>query len=191
MAYKHKYIIRDPKNKNEFIFVDDKIEREKTENTIREMNQNSNLGFDLLNAYNKNVRKNTPKEWGDGYWIDNYMSIDYHGDNIILTFSGYPHDEVSGCFLTDIEFSSNKYNVFGIKTGDNISVSRKILKSQGFEKIKNYAMKWVKNVYKKNDLYILLITDHDNKYDNKNGNKAKIERIIVRVKTFYLGNRIY
>jgi len=124
MNLKHKYIIRDPKNKGLFIFIDDTVQREKTENTIREMNHNSNLGFDLLTPYNKNIRKNASKKLDDGYWIDNYMSYDYHGDNIILTFSGYPHDEAS-YFLTDIEFTSNKYNVFGIKPGDDISISKK------------------------------------------------------------------
>ncbi|MDR2923492.1 MAG: hypothetical protein LBU85_09155 [Treponema sp.] len=90
---KHKYIIRDPKNRGLFIFIDDTGQREKTENTIREMNYNSNLGFDLLTPYNRIIRKYAPKKLGKGCWIDNYMSKDYHGDNIILTFSGYPHDE--------------------------------------------------------------------------------------------------
>jgi hypothetical protein len=178
---KHKYVIRDPQNKKMFIFIDDIGQREKTENTIREMNQNSNLGFCLLTPYNKIIRKNAPKKWGAGYWIDNYMSIDYHGDNIILTFSGYPHDEVSATFLTDITFTSNKYNVFGIKTGDDISISKKILKNQGFEK------KRAENIYKKNDLCILLTTGYG--YDNVD--KTKIGEITVRVETFYLGNRIY
>jgi hypothetical protein len=144
------------------------------------MNHNSNLGFDLLTPYNKNIRKNASKKWGNGYWIDNYMSIDYHGDNIILTFSGYPHDE-AGCFLTDTTFTSNKYNVFGIKPGDGISISKKMLKKQGFEKKRG------KNAYKKNDLYILLTSEYD--YDNED--KAKIGEITVKVETFYLGNNIY
>jgi hypothetical protein len=180
MYSKHKYVIRDPKNRGVFIFIDDTSQREKTENTIREMNQNSNLGFDLLTPYNKNIRKNAPKKCGNGYWIDNYMSIDYHGDNVILTFSGYPHDEVSDCFLTDITFTSNKYNVFGIKPGDDVFISKKTLKNHGFGRK-------AKNVYKKTDLYILLTTEHD--CDNED--KAKIGKIAVRVKTFYLGNRMY
>ena len=55
MNIKHKYIINDPKDRG-FIFIDDKIQREKTENTIREMNLSSHLGYDFLSPCEKIIK---------------------------------------------------------------------------------------------------------------------------------------
>jgi len=183
MDSKNEFIKKDKNNKNVFLYNEFRINREKTEISIREMNQNSNLGFDLLHLYNENIRKNTPKEWGNGQWIDNYTSIDFNCDGISYIFSGYPHDEVDDYFLTEINFSSNKFNIFGIKPGNDIFNSENILINLGFEKVNHYFMDWVENVYKKNDLYILLLAEYDS--------KINISSINVKVETYNLGNRIY
>jgi len=173
---KHKYIIKSPKGRG-FIFIDDKIQREKIENTIREMNLNSYLGYNLLSPYSNEIIKNIKKE--NRKYIDNYMSNDYHGNGIMWIFSGYPHDE-SPSYLTEISFTSNNYNIFGFKPGDNIINLIELLKKQKFRKIANRADNSTETIYKKNDLYIILYHDDET-----------IIKIIVRVRTFYLGNNLY
>ena len=192
---KHKYIIEE--SKGVFVFVDDKRQREKTENTIKIMNQNSNLGYNLLSPHDNKIKNRIIRKGIKN--IDNYMSNDYYGDGIQWIFSGYPHDECK-LFLTEISFTSNKYNVFGIKPNDNIYDSKKILENYGYKITKEHTYSWIENVYKKNDLYILLITKYDSnkKFSqikecklDKNEEQTKIIQIIIEVDTLYLGNMIY
>ena len=137
------------------------------------------------------------------------MSNDYYGDGILWIFSSYPHDEGSHSFITHIEFTSIKYDIFGIKPGDNISNSKKILEKKGFKNKGHYIKKGYTNVFSKGDLYLTLITDYDNELSErevlkniKGIDKKYIEaeilkdnqiirEIKIEVKTFYLGNRIY
>jgi hypothetical protein len=153
----------------ENVFLDDPVKREITEKAIAELNQNSYLGYDFLSPWDENIKEKIQIEC-NGNWIQNYMSRDYYGDNIKWIFSGYPHDECSS-FLTEVSFSSNKYNVFGIKPGDDISNALDILKSLGFEN------------NKRGDLQI--------SFDPHDENNSEIEKITIEVKTYYLGNRLY
>ena len=194
-----------PYDKNKFI--DNKNKRRITEDAVRELNQNSNVGYNLLCLYDEAIIEKIEKECKE--YVDNYMSSDYYGEEILWKFSGYPHDEVSDSFLTEIKFTSAKYDVVGIKTGDNISNSKTILEKKGFENRGRYVKNNIKNVFVKGDLYISLITDYDielshqktfknKKSMDKDINEEKISQdniiinsIEIEVKTFYLGNRIY
>ena len=196
-------MVSDGKN----IFIDNKSKRKITESAVKELNQNSNLGYNLLCLYEDDLIKRIKKECKE--YVGNYMSNDYYGDGILWVFSGYPHDEVSDSFLTEINFTSTKYNIFGIKPGDNISNSKKILENMGFENKGHYIKKGYTNVFSKGDLYITLTTDYDNELSqrevlkNVKGIDKKIiegeilkdnqiiKNIEIEVKTFYLGNRIY
>ena len=198
---KREFIIKDSNGKN--VFIDNKRQRKITENAVREMNQNSNLGYNLLSLHEDNIIKKECKEY-----VDNFMSNDYYGNDILWVFSGYPHDEAAS-FLTNIVFSSTKYDVFGIKPGDNISNSKIILEEMGFINKGHYVKKSCTNVFSKGDLYISLITDYDNELSqryvlkNINGIDKKfiegeilkdnmiIKNIEIEVQTFYLGNREY
>jgi len=159
--------------------MDNKEKRQITENAVKEMNQNSNLGYDLLSLYEDSIIEKINKECKN--YVNNYMSDDYYGNGISWIFSGYPHDE-SPNFLTYIEFNSIEYNVFGIKPGDNISDSKNILEKMGFENKGHYSKKNRANVFSKGDLYISLITKNDN---------LIIENIEIEARTFYLGNKLY
>jgi hypothetical protein len=155
----------------ENVSSDDPIKKEITEMAIFELNKNSYFGYDFLSLWDENIDEKIKKEC-NGKKIQNYMSYDYYGDDIIWIFSGYPNDECS-YFLTNISFSSNKYNVFGIKPGDDISISLDKIKELGFEP-------------NKGDLYISFKPQI---IDNKI--YSTIGTIIIEVKTYYLGNRIY
>ena len=181
MYLRHKYTIKDPKNSNLFVFNDNIEKRKDTENTIKDMNINSNLGFDLLSPYEDEVIEKLEKCSDE--CIDNYMSNDYYADGITWIFSGYPHDESSD-FLTEIIVVSNKYNVYGIKVGDNISSSINTLKKINFKKIEE---KDFEHKYCKNDLSITFITRNRENLSQKD----IITEIIIYVKTWYLGNFIY
>ncbi|MDR0444209.1 MAG: hypothetical protein LBH44_12480 [Treponema sp.] len=155
----------------ENVFVDDPVQRKITEDAILELNQKSYFGYDFLIPLDKNIKEKLQIEC-NGNWITNFMSNDYYGDNITWTFSGYPYDECS-FFLTQIDFSSTQYHVFGIKPGDDMQTSLKVLSNFGFEQSKG-------------DLSIQL------KHHSKdNSDHSKIGTITVNVKTGYLGNRIY
>jgi len=202
---KCEFIIEDSNGTNKFI--DNKKLRKITENAVKEINQNSNLGYDLLSLYEDNLISKIKEECKE--YVDNYMSNDYYGDGILWVFSGYPHDEAPNSFLTEIRFTSTKYDVFGIKPGDNILNSKKIMEKMGFKNSKKYIKKGYTNVFFNGDLYIFLITDYDEelsmrvvledvKGTDKNFNKEEIlidntiiKNIEIKVQTYYLGNMIY
>ena len=178
----HKYVVKSLFG--EYVFVDNPIQRAKTENAIRELNQSSFIGYDFLSPYDETIKEKIQEGCING--LMNFMSIDFYGDGIKWIFSGYPHDE-SSYFLTNISFSSNKYHVFGITPGDDIFSAMALLESQGFGLAKDAEQEWLEKDFAKGDLFITLkpLIDYDN------NDYSKIQTIVVGVRTFYLGNRLY
>jgi len=167
-----------------FAFVDDPVQREKTENAVQEMNENSWLGYNLLSPHDDNVRGMIQREC-NGNWINNYMSVDYSGEGIQWIFAGYPHDECP-YFLVQTSFSSNKYNVFGIKPGDDVLSSMKVLEDHGFELEED-----MRKIYTKGDLCITLLPSRPPMIGYEQDDYTKIHTVDIKVRTFYLGNRTY
>jgi hypothetical protein len=81
---RHEFIV---KNRNGFYFNDDKILRKKTEEAIKELNENSFLIFKLLCPYNEAIIKEMKTLCKET--VENYMSEDFYADGM-YKHSNYP-----------------------------------------------------------------------------------------------------
>ena len=117
--------------------------------------------------------------------LDNYMSTDFSDTDVFFSYYGYPNDESDHC-LGEIKLLTNKYNILGVTVGDNMKES--------ISKIEKYGFKLEES---KNDLVatleykdITITIDADVATYVENGDN-KIETIKIKIKSEYLGNRIY
>lgn len=133
---------------------------------ISKINKNSNIPKSFLTDF-------TGEEIHGIKYINNYMSKDY-----TLVFAGYSDDE-SNLKLVTIKLRSNKYNILGIKTGDNVYDVEKIIKKYGFieEEIDKLICRY-KN-------------DEKNVKIEFRVHEGIIYEVTFKINTNYLGNRIY
>lgn len=138
---------------------------------ISKINENSNIPIPFLTDF-------TGEKISGINYINNYMSKDYICDDYTLVFAGYPDDE-SNLKLVTIKLRSNKYNILGIKTGDNICDAEKIIKKYGF--IEEESDKLICR-YKNDEQNVKMeFRVHD----------GIIFEVTFKINTNYLGNRIY
>ncbi len=155
-----------------YVFVPNQELTTKMNVLIKNINDNSVLPMNLLTAFD------ATKVPSNGKFIRNYMSLDYYYDNYELKFAGYPTDESDFC-LTNIEFETDKYNLFGVTVGNSKDNVVNILHSFGFSEMPE----------KCSQSYLCF-----GNLDVRIGVHFKdnvVVRIIVSVATYYLGNRMY
>lgn len=139
---------------------------------VQSINDNSTLPMNLLAMFEA---ARVPEH---GKFIRNYMSLDYYYDDFEIKFAGYPTDESDFC-LTNIEFEIDTYNLLGITIGNAKKQVIKTLNSFGFEKMPE---KCSKDYLCFCNLDVRIgVTLKDN----------VVNRVVVSVATYYLGNRMY
>lgn len=155
-----------------YVFVSNQTLTNQMNSLIKTINDNSTLPMNLLTTFDA-IR--VPE---GGKFIRNYMSLDYYYDDYEIKFSGYPTDE-SNFHLTNIEFETNKYNLFGITVGSSKDNVINTLHLFGFTEMPE---KCSQNYLCFGNLDVRIGVHFK---DNVVG------RIAVSVATYYLGNRIY
>ena len=138
---------------------------------ISKINENSNIPIPFLTDF-------TGEKISGINYINNYMSKDYICDDYTLVFEGYPDDE-SKLRLVTIKLRNSKYNIIGIKTGDNVCDVEKIIKKYGFIE---------EDIY--NTLYRYK-NDEQNVSIEFRINNGIIYEVTFKINTKCLGNRIY
>ena len=139
---------------------------------VQSINDNSTLPMNLLAMFEA---ARVPEH---GKFIRNYMSLDYYYDDFEIKFAGYPTDESDFC-LTNIEFETSEYNVFGVTVGSSKNNVVNTLQSFGFAEIPE----------KCSQSYLCL-----GNLDVRIGVHFKdnvVVRMVISVATYYLGNRMY
>ena len=139
---------------------------------VQSINDNSTLPMNLLAMFEA---ARVPEH---GKFIRNYMSLDYYYDDFEIKFSGYPTDESDFC-LTNIEFETSEYNLFGVTVGSSKDNVVNTLHSFGFTEMPE----------KCSQSYLCF-----GNLDVRIGVHLKdnlVVRIVISVATYYLGNRIY
>ena len=63
--------------------------------------------------------------------IANYTSFDYYGKDYVLCFCGFPTDEDS-YFLTEITWTGEQYDLFGVRVGDDPAKAMETIQAQGY-----------------------------------------------------------
>ncbi len=114
--------------------------------TAEEINQNSGLPMALLTPHDE-VRESLQLDEGMEY-VPNFMSFDYYADNYMLSFSGFPTDK-DASLLTEIRFSGNGYDIYGVKISDSPASAAQTFTDHGYSE--NSA-----NVFSKDDVTIVL-----------------------------------
>ena len=136
------------------------------------INDNSVLPMNVLTTFDA-IR--VPE---GGKFIRNYMSLDYYYNDYEIKFAGYPTDE-SNFHLTNIEFETSKYNLFGITVGNAKADIIKTLCLFGFTEMPE---KCSKNYLCFGNLDVRIgVHFKDN----------VVVRMVISVATYYLGNRMY
>ncbi|MDD3401844.1 MAG: hypothetical protein PHQ72_00610 [Hespellia sp.] len=165
----HQYIIQ---GEHGYEFHDDTDKREKTELAVKDINNLSNLPCKLLGRYSKQL-ENKLTEKGYGI-LNNFMSVDFESADATIICSGYPHDEAKDSVIM-IRYTSNKYDVLGVKIGMILEEAIHILESYGYHKENDDGESYWEN----NDVQIYV------------DGELFVEGLRVDVVTYYLGNRIY
>ncbi len=117
------------------------------EENIKEVNENSYMGIDLLQDSGLSEEKS--KEYGMDY---PYVIYPEEGDSKYYCFR-YPNDEFP-LTVTQISIKDLKFNVFGIAIGDDINSAEGKLREKGYEKKDNPPKGTY--VYSKGDVIIFL-----------------------------------
>lgn len=162
------------------IFIDDYALRQKMNLLVENINQYSNLPIPILRIYNTEIIPQANK------YIPNFMSYDYYYDDYTLIFSGYPTDEDED-FLTDIELLSEKYDVFGISLNTSKNEAIQKLFDFGFSISKNKKTNF-RNYSDDED--VLCFENLDAKIAIQLCGE-NVSKIIISIRTYYLGNRLY
>ena len=139
---------------------------------VQSINDHSTLPMNLLVMFEA---ARVPEQ---GKFIRNYMSLDYYYDDFEIKFAGYPTDE-NDFHLTNIEFETNKYNLFGITIGDKQNDVVEALHTFGFSEMPE----------KCSQSYLCF-----GNLDVRIGVHFKdnvVVRMVISVATYYLGNRLY
>lgn len=136
------------------------------------INQNSDLPVEYLSKYDKNDKSLEKYDF-----LSNYMSYDYNNEDISFSYYGYPNDE-SDFLLGYVEIKTDKYNLLGVKVGEDFE--------KAIEKIEKYGFTLKKDSYNTLISNDFTITIEINLEDQK-----KVESISIRAKSDYLGNKIY
>jgi hypothetical protein len=139
---------------------------------VQSINDNSTLPMNVLAMFEV---ARVPKH---GKFIRNYMSLDYYYDDFEIKFAGYPTDE-SNFHLTNIEFETNKYNLFGITIGNPKEDVVNILHTFGFTEMPDKCSQ-----------SYLCFGNLDVRVGVHFQDNVVI-RIVISVATYYLGNRMY
>jgi len=162
------------------IFIDNQELRQEMNLLVKTINQNSNLPMPILTTYNTEIIPQANK------YIPNFMSNDYYYDDYTLIFSGYPTDE-DGDFLTDIELQSEKYNVLGISINTSKNEAIQKITSFGFSistnkktNFRNYSDDEDILCFENLDVKIAIQLCGEN-----------VSQMLISIKTYYLGNRLY
>ena len=139
---------------------------------VQSINDKSTLPMNLLVKFEAAM---VPEH---GKFIRNYMSLDYYYDDFEIKFAGYPTDESDFC-LTNIEFETDKYNLFGVTVGNSKDNVVNTLHSFGFAEMPEKCSR----------SYLCF-----GNLDVRIGVTFKddvVSRVVVSVATYYLGNRMY
>ena len=155
-----------------YVFIPSPELTEQMNALVQSINDNSILPINMLSMFE------AAKVPEHGKFIRNYMSLDYYYDDFEIKFAGYPTDESDFC-LTNIEFETNKYNLFGITIGNSKDNIVNTLHSFGFTKMTE----------KSSQSYLCF-----GNLDVRIGIHFKdnvVVRMVISVATYYLGNRMY
>lgn len=166
---KDKNIVNNKISNNEIL---NNREVDDNEEIIEMINKNSDLPVEYLTKYDKNDE--SLKEYN---FLPNYMSFDYNNEDISFSYYGYPNDE-SDSFLGYVEIKTDKYNLLGVKVGEEIE--------KAIEKIEKYGF-----TLKKDSYYNLTLSDFTITIETNLDKPETIESISIRAKSDYLGNRTY
>ncbi len=163
-----------------YVFDDSPEFRKLVEKKVKEINQSSELPFNLLIPHDDFIEK----YHGEMDRFENFMSNDYCTHKWSLEFSGYPNDECD-MFLTKTTVDLDEYSVFGINDNTTVEEAESILADYGFiytsQEYKNFLGEIRTDTYYKYlDIKIYLHTKDD-----------KIPSLTLEVRTYYVGNRIY
>lgn len=137
------------------------------------LNKHSCLPMEILTAYSASLENKLKAVCTE--FVPNFMSMDFYFKGYTAIFSGYPNDE-SPFRLTDLNITSNKYSLYGIKIGNKIEKANEILLPHG------YALLTEENSFKTYESGSIQICLAGN---------CIISEINISVQTLYLGNRIY
>jgi hypothetical protein len=154
------------------VFVQNPKLTQQMNELVDTINDNSVLPMNILTTFDAT---NVPS---NGKFIRNYMSLDYYYNDCEIKFAGYPTDE-HDFHLTNIEFETDRYNLFGITINDKKDDVIKKLHSFGFEEM---SEKCSKNYLCFGNLDVRIGVHF------KDG---IVSRVIISVATYYLGNRMY
>lgn len=146
---------------------------------IKTINDNSNLPIEYMNKYNSEDNEI------DGFErLKNYMSVDYSSEDISFSYYGYPNDE-SDFYLGRVTLKTDKYNVLGIKIGDDFK--------EALSKAENYGFKVVEH----NDYFLATLKNDDitinieSDIENDEENKETVGKLSIEAESKYLGRRVY
>ena len=155
-----------------YVFIPNQELTENMNALINTMNDKSVLPMNILTAFD------ATKMPSNGKFIRNYMSLDYYYDDFEIKFSGYPTDESDFC-LTNIEFETDKYNLFGVTVGNSKDNVVNTLHSFGFAEMPEKCSQ-----------SYLCFGNLDVRIGVHFKDNVAI-RMVISVATYYLGNRIY
>ena len=106
-----------------------------------EIVDNSNLDYDLLSKMPKKNPAEDPTRIVEGFNFEKgFGCYSLRNDQTTYTVSGFP-DSLSSYYVTRFNTTDEKYHVFGIKIGDNINESIKIMNDNGYSLKENYTFK--------------------------------------------------
>lgn len=149
---------------------------------IDAINGNSNLPIPYMqdpDAVSDTLRQ--MRDSGEYEYIDNFMSDDYYGDGVTLSFYGYPDDHC-GYQLGYIDLSKDGYSILGISVGDEENAAIETLESFGFTKSdKSPNRSFFGDCYWNGRISISLRTDES----------GTITELAIEAKSKYIGDRIY
>ena len=153
----------------------------KNGNIVSTVNKNSELPVEYM------IKQESFKDEDKYQKINNYMSNDYYNNDIKFSFYGYPNDE-SEFYLGSIELFTSKYNILGVKVGDNLEKSISKIENYGFKRTDKGENNY--NVTLTKDDYTIVINGELTIYsDDKE--EEEVGSIKISAKSEYLGNRIY
>lgn len=154
-----------------------------------------NCNKDIPSIVNKNsdlpvkymIKKTSFKDDDKYEVINNYMSVDYHDNDVKFSFYGYPNDE-SDFYLGSLEIVSNKYNLLGVKVGDNLDKAISKIESYGFKRIEKENNNYMVTLTKGD--YTIRINKEITVY-SEDKEEEEVGAIKISVKSEYLGNNVY
>ena len=146
---------------------------------IKTINDNSNLPIEYMSKYNSEDNEINGFER-----LKNFMSVDYSNEDIAFSYYGYPNDE-SDFYLGRVSLKTDKYNILGIKIGDDMKEAVSKVESYGFE-LKEHN-DYFSATLKKDDYTIKI----ESEIENDDETKDTVGSISISVNSKYLGNRVY